>query len=309
MLTKKSCGRIPKPGSRMNRRTITIAGALLLAFAVFLLAFLLWPNPAPVRESQDRETAMSTKAMIHIDFDCCSDAPLSITNTEIDLTALADTLNGVWVGEETESNGTRVKADYVMVFDMNNSAGLAYQNIGVANNRFEESFTEINGTFPLWSFLLCEGEGFPPAIHTFKKVSDNPQDGLEVLRTLLNIETEQQQTIVECWNSIVRSGFFERETNTIPTGGLFTNVSATKSDASVRIDWDAEYRGVEESSKKFQPGEAILKTAGGGFQVVNAQDGAYLVGTGNETWSFRDDPTSLADLQYSKVVLGPINSR
>lgn len=272
--------------------------------------------------SERFESGAVNGGILDVGFSDCRDSLFQSTRdsigparTAMDFDRVAETLHGVWVGEEVLADGTISQADYGVVFDMEQKVGLAFHHEGTSGpNRFEalSSSAEERANAPRWESLLCDGWGFRPMIHRLYRASSDPADGLKIVRSLSNLKEDDGASVSATWDELVASGFLFEERKTIILGAIFRDIEVSRTDTSLRIDWMADYLGSPDGSKELDdenPTEPLVRAAGGGFQVVRHDEQEFLLGTGSETWRYIDSGlNAVPDLQYTKVIFGPIES-
>ncbi len=290
--------------------------------AFTLIALILAVSDVSAANSGRFESGGEGDGILDVGFSDCRDSLFQSTRdsigparTEMDFDRVAETMHGVWVGEEILADGTVTNADYGVIFDMEEKVALAFHHEGTSGpNRFDvlADSHEDRADSPRWESLLCDGWGFRPMIHRLYRVSETPSEGLRIVRSLANLKEDDEASVEETWEELVASGFLFEERKTIILGAIFRDIEVSRTETSLRIDWMADYLGSPDGSKELNdedPTEPLVRAAGGGFQVVRVDGQEFLLGTGSETWRYLNPGlNALPDLQYTKVVLGPIEA-
>ncbi|MEO0972626.1 MAG: hypothetical protein AAFX85_05980 [Pseudomonadota bacterium] len=320
-------------------------------FAKTALAFgILFSAPIASSQTSGADSYLqATEEKLSVEFSACeqaSDHPpvTSLNRVTVSVDQLEQSLHGVWIGMRYTPGGKQDDADYLMVFNMEASEQLIYEErgAGVQSNAFMPHFEQAlrAKAQPLTiTYLYCDGVVFPVFKDVFTKVSDNPDDAIAALREVTGIADLKRErydgrsntTLTSVWETMKRVRYFERRArvNTKVNAGMHT-VSAVPFNHSgtditgIRLDFVGQLRG--SPNKGYTPGRPAANVEGGIFTGLVTDAGAWL-GTGCSDGCHGgggdlgvrctgDFPPGVspemrnpfASFYYNRVVIGPLQS-
>lgn len=312
--------------------------------------------PAQSLSAAERTAALDTS----ISSTCAETAPTTpktlTHNTQVfSPQRIASTLNGVWIGKVSGEYDPQLFAadgflnvDYYMIVDINRGESFVYQEFG--SNRSGAGLQAQPGA-PKWTYVWCARENYetksPRQIHDFVKVSDNIQDGKQLLTnsTGLTFAPGEQLVLSNAWQKLVAAKFFDDPKRSLAYAGVLFKpitmgtVQSAGGGSLFELRLVGEYRGSGETAAKFIPGEPIhnveqahfLGLTGSGTSTASASPssttartavatttessfGDFLVaafGIGNAMIGPKDDATFelfSTQMAFDKVVIGPLGT-
>jgi hypothetical protein len=213
--------------------------------------------------------------------------------------------------------------DYLWIVDTKNNEGLA---IALRNGKQTVAVPRDVSTAPKFTFLLCAHEGYTPSrqtpmIHEFVKVSDSIEDAPRILAKATGVKFRRAQpSLSDLWQEIVASKYFNGLPASAFAGTLFKpiqigSVANAAGPSGLSLQWDAEFRGGGATAVQYMTGVPMNGVEHAEFVGTSTSSGDYLVASlGNgKIWKVEASSKEAAghsyDLDFDKVVLGPLNNR
>jgi hypothetical protein len=280
-----------------------------------------------------------------------SPQPLSHNANVFSPQRLASTLNGVWIGKVSGEYDPQLFApdgflnvDYYMIVDVSRGEVFTYQEF--TGRRSGAGLQALPGG-PKWTYVWCARENYeaksPRQIHDFVKVSDNVQDGRQLITnsTGLTFSPGEQMVLSNIWQRLVNVNFFDDPKRSLAYAGvLFKPVTMgtiqTASGGSLlELKLVGEYRGSGQTAAKFIPGQPIHNVEQAQFLGVSMGSGSGVTtgatstatssessgiigdfltaafGLGNAMFGPKPDadaPIFSTQMAFDKVVIGPLNA-
>ena len=277
--------------------------------------------------------------------------PLSHNSNVFTPQRVASTLNGVWLGKVSGEYDPQLfgpdgflNVDYYMIVDVSRGEAFTYQEF--TGRRSGTGLQALPGG-PKWTYVWCARENYetksPRQIHDFVKVSDNVQDGRQLITnsTGLTFAAGEQLVLSNVWQRLVTAKFFDDPKRSLAYAGvLFKPVTMgtvqTSSGGSLfELKLVGEYRGSGQTAAQFIPGQPIYNVEQANFLGVSMGSGSGVTtgatsaaissessgifgdfltaafGIGNAMFGPKPDadaPVFSTQMAFDKVVIGPLNA-